>query len=195
MDLFSGRKNFCQKTCRNWMFWKVYTHSLSFLKAARALPCTFNIRSRARDWRFSTLPLPLSWINQRRIALQAGGSLPYVHYYSGFAFGQPNDALCFILHCHHPTNCSKCNAHYKWKCISHALEVWVKNVGTRVKKSNGLNRSQLIHCLYSISFHTKSLRFEPRTIFDDSVYCTFVTAGGVGKLQHTQRENTRITLT
>jgi hypothetical protein len=49
-----------------------------------------------------------------------------LHCYSGFAFGQWNDALYFLLHSRLYTNCSSGSAYYSWKHIVHSHGVCEK---------------------------------------------------------------------
>jgi hypothetical protein len=51
-----------------------------------------------------------------------------LHCYSGFAFGQPNDALCFLLHACHCTNCGSSSAYSIWKHLCMRMEYAQENV-------------------------------------------------------------------
>jgi hypothetical protein len=77
---------------------------------------------------FPTCPLFLNLLNQLQIVVLTGGS-PHVWqklHSTVTAYGQPNDALCSLLHdCHH-TNCSSGSFYYNWKQSTHVHGVCAK---------------------------------------------------------------------
>jgi hypothetical protein len=77
---------------------------------------------------FPTHPLSLNLLNQLQIEVLTGG-FPHVWqklHSTVTVYGQPNDALCFLLHdCHH-TNCSSGSSYYSWKQSTHVHGVCAK---------------------------------------------------------------------
>ena len=160
-------------SCKFW--WAVDFSGLcqhnSFVRSASL----FYVYGHPGDSCFPTRSLSLNLLNHLWIAVLTGG-FPHVWqklHSTVTVYGQPNDALCFLLHdCHH-TNCSSGSSYYSWKQSTHVHGVCAKIcvcvcacLRTPQELINTLQQiPSLLFCSWKL-LHPKSCSL----IFDDSVY-------------------------
>lgn len=130
-------------------------------------PYAFNIftwRPRlSRNLPFLTLPLFLNWLNQRPIAFPIRNPLRYVRrqlrciVWNRRAFGETNDALCFLAHTRHRPDCGSGSAYYSRRRIAHAHEVraQIRSRACFTKLYESMNRLRQIPSLYFSSLESQ----------------------------------------